>query len=118
MGDSSDRCSYIRREEPVEDPMVRAVVVAFVSGIVAAALGFAVARESIELPLAIFVWGVGTLLALGYLGVAVEGPIEVESEPMARAIKGVLSAYGVAGLIGGAVGGLVGSAVGAPKTPE
>lgn len=106
----------VGREAPVEDPTVRAIAVAFVSGLVAAGLGFAVARESIELPMAVFAWGIGTLFALGYIGVAGEsGPHEVELEPMMKAIKAVLSAYGIAGLIGGAVGGFVGAAIGAPN---
>lgn len=104
----------------MDDPLVRAAVVAFVAGVVGAALGFAVARKSLELTQAIFVWGIATVLALAYMGVAIEPGAKApsETEPTARAVLTVLAAYGVTALIGGVVGFFVGGAIGSPTPPK
>jgi uncharacterized membrane protein YfcA len=102
----------------MEDPSVRAIVVAVVSGVVGAVVGFAVARESIDVGVAIVLWAISTVVALAYLGVAAEGRVEYEPDPIMRAINGVLSTYGFAALIGGAVGGVLGAASGSPNEHE
>ena len=91
----------------MDDP-VRVVVIALVSGVVGAVLGFQVKTESIDVGWGIFWWGVGTIAVLLFLGVAAQGPISEDSEPMTKAIGSVMSMYGLVGAFAGGVGGWVG----------